>query len=123
MFQGGVCVDEIARFLCECPPGFTGPRCETEIIECESNPCQNGALCVEGINRYECRCLPGFEGVTCEININECASQPCRNNGRFAHLKSYHMYVFLLLHDNYVADTVCPICIKTLEKDNISPLL
>ena len=32
-------------FTCGCAPGFTGPRCDGEIDECASDPCQNGANC------------------------------------------------------------------------------
>ena len=37
-----------------------------EILECSSNPCQNGAICFEGIGTYVCQCANGYEGANCE---------------------------------------------------------
>ena len=36
-----------------------GRLCETEILECASDPCQNGAKCEEQINGYMCNCTDG----------------------------------------------------------------
>ena len=38
----------------------------SEILECNSNPCQNGAVCFEGIGTYVCQCANGYEGANCE---------------------------------------------------------
>lgn len=32
-------------FTCDCASGFTGSKCDEEVDECESGPCQNGATC------------------------------------------------------------------------------
>ncbi|PIK51636.1 putative neurogenic locus Notch protein-like, partial [Apostichopus japonicus] len=78
----GICQDEINGYNCVCQPGFTGTRCETNIDECESNPCQNQGNC---INRptvgYDCECFDGFQGTNCEIDLDECDSSPCMNGG------------------------------------------
>lgn len=39
------------------------------MLQCASDPCENGATCVEGNNDddYSCLCLPGFKGKDCEI--------------------------------------------------------
>jgi hypothetical protein len=62
--------------------------CETEINECDSNPCfDNGVntpTCVNLVNSFKCNCASGFTGVLCEKDINECASNPCLNNGNFS---------------------------------------
>ncbi len=49
-----------------CNPGFTGVRCETEIDECQSDPCQNNGTCTDGLNGYNCTCVPEFFGQHCE---------------------------------------------------------
>ena len=53
--------------------------CEDEILECLSDPCQNGANCTELVNGYECVCQPGYNGTFCETEIQECAGNPCLN--------------------------------------------
>ena len=63
------------------PVGYTGTRCERNINECNSQPCQNGAQCIDGINAYVCVCPDGYQGAHCEMDINECASSPCTNGG------------------------------------------
>uniref|UniRef100_A0A8C2KM06 Neurogenic locus notch homolog protein 1 n=1 Tax=Cyprinus carpio TaxID=7962 RepID=A0A8C2KM06_CYPCA len=70
------------KAICTCPPGYTGsacPRCEMDVNECKSNPCQNDATCLDQIGGFHCICMPGmrFAGAHCELDINECASSPC----------------------------------------------
>ena len=50
---------------------------ETEVLECASNPCQNGAPCTELINGYICECLPGWQGKDCDTgrDIHKYATQ------------------------------------------------
>ena len=40
--------------------GFTGYYCETQIDQCQSNPCLNGALCRTLINSFKCECPQGY---------------------------------------------------------------
>lgn len=56
--NGGTCNDG----LCECPDGFEGLLCETEIISCEDTSCQNGGTCSDG----SCDCPLGTYGDFCE---------------------------------------------------------
>ena len=44
---------------CCCYPGFTTEFCATEVIECDSNPCQNGGFCKDHVNGYNCSCVSG----------------------------------------------------------------
>lgn len=63
---GTPAVDCLDGFHCECRPGFSGARCQTNIDECDSNPCKNGGSCVDGVNMYTCQCRPGYTGATCD---------------------------------------------------------
>lgn len=58
-----------------------GKRCELDIDECGSNPCQHGGTCIDQLNGYRCSCSLGFMGPNCEINIDDCASNPCKHGG------------------------------------------
>ena len=80
--NGGICIEWIFRYLCECVLGFTGQNCETNIDDCpEDNPCQNGGACVDGLNTYWCQCTSGFTGSACS-DVDDCpAVNPCQNGG------------------------------------------
>ncbi|XP_060608810.2 protein eyes shut homolog isoform X3 [Anolis sagrei] len=74
---GATCVDVSPSKLqpqieCVCAAGFTGVSCETEINECESDPCKHGGTCDDSLGHFKCICPVGFEGVQCEINIDAC---------------------------------------------------
>lgn len=42
------------------PP--TGAKCEVDVDECDSAPCQNGGLCKDGMGEFQCQCKAGFLG-------------------------------------------------------------
>lgn len=58
-------------------PCFPGPRCDVDVDECASSPCQNSGKCIDAANRYRCLCPDGFAGPRCETNLDECLSAPC----------------------------------------------
>ncbi|KAM6923263.1 protein eyes shut homolog [Lycodopsis pacificus] len=60
-------------YTCECPLGFTGTSCETEVNECDSSPCQHNGTCSDLLGRHECQCHAGFLGKNCEVDIDACA--------------------------------------------------
>ncbi|CAH1774364.1 unnamed protein product, partial [Owenia fusiformis] len=74
----------IDDFYCCCQEGFMGDRCQTEIDECASGPCQNNGTCKDLLKSYECDCLNGFIGVNCQLQVNEsqavCDLNNCQNN-------------------------------------------
>ncbi|XP_053372837.1 uncharacterized protein LOC123559410 [Mercenaria mercenaria] len=77
----GTCSVSNGSAACLCKPGYTGLNCDTNINECDSNPCKNGATCVDGINNYTCTCPAGFEGRNCNQNIDDCTPNPCLYGG------------------------------------------
>lgn len=53
--NGGTCFNN----RCCCRPGYEGELCQTETVECISNPCHNGGVCVDEIGAYKCVCPQG----------------------------------------------------------------
>lgn len=51
------------RFDCLCPAGFGGFKCERDINECMSNPCQHGGTCRDQLNAFICQCARGYTGM------------------------------------------------------------
>uniref|UniRef100_A0A8C5ILB4 Neurogenic locus notch homolog protein 2 n=1 Tax=Junco hyemalis TaxID=40217 RepID=A0A8C5ILB4_JUNHY len=80
-FNGGTCVDGINSFTCQCPLGFTGPFCLTEINECDSQPCLNRGTCVDSLGTYRCICPLGYTGKNCKTLVDLCSKSPCKNKG------------------------------------------
>lgn len=64
-YHGGTCISG----RCTCLEDFTDDFCETQIDDCEGNPCQNDGVCEDLVRSYRCRCLPGFNGTHCEDKI------------------------------------------------------
>uniref|UniRef100_A0AAY4E4J3 Notch receptor 3 n=1 Tax=Denticeps clupeoides TaxID=299321 RepID=A0AAY4E4J3_9TELE len=81
--EGAVCDTNPlnGRAICTCPAGYAGPRCEIDINECLSMPCQNDATCLDRIGEFTCICMPGYTGTYCEVDVDECESNPCVNDG------------------------------------------
>jgi hypothetical protein len=80
--NNGTCVDlDVGlEYRCECPIGYTGEYCETEINECESNPCLNNGQCLDRIGSYQCVCQIGYNGTNCEIESPGC-KEKCSSEG------------------------------------------
>nr|BAN20858.1 crumbs [Riptortus pedestris] len=59
--------------MCECPLGFTGKLCETNIDDCASSPCKHQGKCIDGIGSFMCDCTgTGYVGPVCTTDIDEC---------------------------------------------------
>ncbi|PIK48914.1 putative neurogenic locus notch-like protein 1 isoform X6 [Apostichopus japonicus] len=75
----GNCIEVNAAFICVCPDGFNGLRCENNVSRpkseadaCTSNPCNAGICVSSGPDRYTCMCTAGWEGENCERDVDEC---------------------------------------------------
>lgn len=53
-------------FACDCDAGYTGAECDTDINECDPDPCQNGATCDNRLAEYFCECADEYHGTNCE---------------------------------------------------------
>lgn len=49
----------ISSLLYRLTLGWTGAKCEDDIDECNSNPCQNGGVCIDIHADYMCACTFG----------------------------------------------------------------
>ena len=74
-------MDRTLGYWCLCADGYNGTLCETEIDECESNPCINNGTCVNLTPGYSCECLNQFNGENCENLTDICLSSPCQHGG------------------------------------------
>ena len=61
----GTCTDGVNMFTCSCVEGYTGTTCETDINECNSNPCEHSGACSDVVNGFTCNCVPGFSTGNC----------------------------------------------------------
>ncbi|XP_042555612.1 sushi, nidogen and EGF-like domain-containing protein 1 [Dipodomys spectabilis] len=84
--NGGQCIDDCVTgspsYTCSCRAGFTGRRCQLDVNECTSHPCQNGGICTHGVNSFTCQCPEGFRGPTCESAQSPCDHKVCQNGGQ-----------------------------------------
>ncbi|NWI62921.1 EGFL7 protein, partial [Todus mexicanus] len=55
--NGGSCV---FPGRCSCPPGWTGPACQTDVDECTSQSHGCDQLCTNTAGSYHCACWDGF---------------------------------------------------------------
>lgn len=64
-FNNGKCVDRIGGYQCVCPAGYVGERCEGDVNECLSDPCdpRGSYNCIQLTNSYRCECRTGYTGT------------------------------------------------------------
>ena len=68
-FNNGKCVDRIGGYRCVCPAGYVGERCEGDVNECLSDPCdpRGSYNCIQLTNSYRCECRTGYTGT--DVNL------------------------------------------------------
>ncbi|NXH22048.1 CRUM1 protein, partial [Bucco capensis] len=76
--NAGTCEDLFNSFSCACSAGWGGLLCESNIDDCQPNPCVHGH-CVDEIADFQCECFKGFIGKRCDINVDDCVRHQCRN--------------------------------------------
>ena len=78
---------------------FTGARCETDVNECLSNPCENNGTCVDQVNGFTCHCPPGFIGINI---ITDVFFIPSSSSSYFLHIcfSPVHLHISLSLLTN-----------------------
>ncbi|NXP71101.1 CRUM1 protein, partial [Ramphastos sulfuratus] len=76
--NAGTCKDLFNSFSCACSAGWGGLVCESNIDDCQSNPCVHGD-CVDAVADFQCECFRGFIGKRCDINVDDCIRHQCRN--------------------------------------------
>ena len=82
---------------------FEGDNCETNIDDCDPDPCLNSGQCIDLTNDYKCTCNPGFEGKNCES---------CTDGRLSCESESNEMNC--VLHDDYCNNNTIE-CTNTLD--------
>ncbi|KAI3382076.1 hypothetical protein SNEBB_000637 [Seison nebaliae] len=93
-------------FRCVCPPMYTGPFCENQVVNC-NNECKEDEECKYENDNYECippsslyslqclndgvnylnngtefcSCRPLFTGQNCGMKMDRCTTMKCENGG------------------------------------------
>ena len=71
--NGGTCSslnDEDQTYVCTCPSGCSGQRCQNCASSCTSSFCLNNGVCqVNPLGSPYCFCQNGYTGINCQICI------------------------------------------------------
>lgn len=76
---GGHCTGISCKILNSLSSLSPGDHCQTDIDECDLDPCLNGGTCENHNGTYNCSCDDGYEGENCETA--NCDEIDCANNG------------------------------------------
>jgi hypothetical protein len=52
------------------------------IVDCYSDPCNNGGSCIDVENNFICSCQPGWYGELCNKEVIKCSLDTCSGNGK-----------------------------------------
>lgn len=93
-FNKGKCVDRVGGYHCTCPAGYVGERCEGDVNECLSNPCDPRGThsCTQLTNNYRCECRTGYTGKQA---VGVVIGQPFRVSSKDLFRILVHFWVFL----------------------------
>ncbi|KAK4297327.1 hypothetical protein Pmani_030242, partial [Petrolisthes manimaculis] len=84
------------QYACHCPPGYTGLVCESEVNECDPNPCLRGT-CHDHLNDFTCTCPKGWGGKTCDRDLESCPGHTTRHTtGEFHWPNTHHGHTVTL---------------------------
>ncbi|XP_022103007.1 sushi, von Willebrand factor type A, EGF and pentraxin domain-containing protein 1-like [Acanthaster planci] len=67
--EAGTCEDRLETFVCHCPEGLEGDRCQTSTDYCLPYSCLNSATCYSENLAYTCVCPEGYNGTHCELEV------------------------------------------------------
>ena len=71
-----LCVCVCVCVTCLCKPGWTGTECDTNVNECDSNPCPDYSYCNDTEGSYKCTCNTGYK-CTCNTGYTKQADGNC----------------------------------------------
>ncbi|KAL3836532.1 hypothetical protein ACJMK2_021956, partial [Sinanodonta woodiana] len=63
--NGGVCLNSLGNYSCNCSSGWRGQNCSEDVNECLNSPCANGGVCLNSLGNYSCNCSSGWRGQNC----------------------------------------------------------
>lgn len=97
-FNNGRCVDRIGGYHCVCPAGYVGERCEGDVNECLSDPCdpRGSYNCVQLTNSYRCECRTGYTGTGPSPIIKQRLDSLCVNVTLFSVFQTVSMCLHVL---------------------------
>lgn len=70
----------------------SGENCETEINECDSNPCQHNGTCSDLLGNYECQCPTGMMGYGQNCALLKHLSDSCVSCGSRQYCRPLILY-------------------------------
>ncbi|XP_031570222.1 protein HEG homolog 1-like [Actinia tenebrosa] len=84
-------------YRCRCKKGYSGEKCQLDVNECETKPCDANAACINTKGSYQCTCNSGYHG-----NGKQCSpyargldsSAILSNYGNATFLQDLGLYLF-----------------------------
>ncbi|XP_070174131.1 cubilin-like [Littorina saxatilis] len=83
--RNGACTVSGSSYTCSCNPGYTGRNCDSDINECNNNPCANGGTCTNTAGSFTCLCTSDFTGPTCLEEQQGCGGYLRADSGSFSY--------------------------------------